>query len=276
VIARVAAAALVSLMAFATGAQDLPPLDLNDPDTTPPPVEEAKPPEPDPASAKPTEKKKSGVLESALGAPGEKERDAALGDRVKAVQRKGFLKRQRFELTPLFSTSLNDAYYQKIGGGGRIAYNLQDSVALGVWGSYYTPFRTDAVRQGKLALRSQLLTSQLYWQAMAGGVWAPIYGKVAFFKKRIIHFDLYLLAGFGVVWTSTSEPPRAEGPHLASDFGGGLRFYPKDWLAFELGLRATLYPDQPLETVPSTIQKVLAASVGVSFFLPTSFEYVYP
>ena len=38
----------------------------------------------------------------------------------------------------------------------------------------------------------------------------------------------------------------------------------------------TLYPDQPMETVPGTVQKVLAANVGVSFFFPWRFEYVYP
>jgi hypothetical protein len=44
----------------------------------------------------------------------------------------------------------------------------------------------------------------------------------------------------------------------------------------ELGLTGTFYPDQPITTVPGTIQKVLAANVGFSFFLPTGFEYVHP
>jgi outer membrane beta-barrel protein len=202
--------------------------------------------------------------------------DVALGDKVKAVQRKGFLKRGRFEATPLLTVQLNDAFYQKFGGGLRLAYHLQDSFALALRGTYYEPWRTDNVRTGKIAFGSQLLVSQLHGQVMLDGMWSPVYGKSAFLGKSIVHFDLFLQAGAGLVWSATSLAPRSEGPHLATDVGGGLRFYPKSWLAVELGVTGTFYPDQPIESVPGTIQKVLAANVGFSFFLPTGFEYVYP
>jgi outer membrane beta-barrel protein len=204
------------------------------------------------------------------------EKDVALGDKVKAVQRKGFLKRGRFEITPMFAATVNDAFYQKFGGGLRLAYNLHDSFAVALRGNYFTPYRTDNVRAGKLAFQSQLLASQLNSQVMLDGVWSPVYGKFSFLKKQIIHFDLFLSAGFGLVWSATSGEPRNEGAHLATDVGGGLRFYPKEWLAFELGLIATLYPDQPVSSLPATIQKVFVANFGVSFFFPTTFEYVYP
>jgi outer membrane beta-barrel protein len=215
-----------------------------------------------------------GAAATPLGDPGE--RDAALGDRVKAVQRKGFLKRGRFEVTPLFSASLNDAFYQKFGGSLRLGYHLADSFALAVKGTYYRPLRTDNIREGTVAFQSQLLTSQLDGEAMVQGVWSPVYGKVAVVAKQIIHFDLFLHAGFGAVWTATSGAPRDEGPHLATGFGGGVRFFPKEWLALELGLSATLYPDQPNVSVPSTLQRVVAAGFGFSVFLPTTFDYVYP
>jgi outer membrane beta-barrel protein len=204
------------------------------------------------------------------------DRDVALGDRVKAVQRKGVLKRGRFEVAPLLSLSVNDAFYQKVGGGLRVAYSIQDSFAIAARGSYYTPMRTDNGRVGRLAFQSQLLTSQLYGQAMLDGVWSPVYGKAAFLGDSIVHFDLFLLAGFGAAWSATSDAPRSEGPHPAAEVGGGVRFYPKEWMAFELGLAATFYPDQPIVSVPATIQKVFVANVGVSFFFPTSYEYVYP
>jgi outer membrane beta-barrel protein len=111
---------------------------------------------------------------------------------------------------------------------------------------------------------------------MLGGVWSPIYGKASFLQDDIIHFDLYLSAGFGLVWSSTSGPPLDQGAHVATDFGGGVRFYPKEWLAFELGLLATLYPDQPIALLPATVQKVFVANVGVSFFWPFTFDYVHP
>ena len=266
------------VMAFGApaGAQESRGLDLS----APPKAEEKKPkpegldltlPPPEPPVTRAPPKEKAPADGALFG-----ERDVALGDRVKAVQRKGVLKRGRFEIAPTLALSVNDAFYQKVGGGLRLAYSLQDSFAIAVRGAYYTPFRTDAVRAGKLAFQSQLLTSQLYSQVMMDGVWSPIYGKAAFLGDSIIHFDIFLAAGFGAAWSATSDAPRNEGPHPAGEIGGGVRFYPKDWMAFELGMMATFYPDQPIVSVPATIQKVFVANVGVSFFFPTTFEYVYP
>ncbi len=239
--------------------EELPPIDLSKPA---PPARET--PAPPPEKAAPV-----------TGAPFS-EKDVALGDKVKAVQRKGFLKKGRFELAPLFAATVNDAFYQKFGYGARLAYNIQDSFAVAVRGTKFSKLRTDNVRAGKLAFQSQLLNSDIDQLVMLDGVWSPIYGKASFLNASIIHFDLFLQAGFGLVWSSTSGAPLNQGAHIGADLGGGLRFYPKDWLAFELGLTATLYPDQPSTQLPATMQRVFMMNVGMSFFWPFGFEYVYP
>ncbi|HEY6098740.1 MAG TPA: outer membrane beta-barrel domain-containing protein [Anaeromyxobacter sp.] len=238
--------------------EELPPIDLSKP--PPPPAREA--------PAAPAERP-GPVLPFS-------EKDVALGDKVKAVQRKGFLKKGRLELAPIFAATVNDAFYQKFGYGLRLAYNLHDAFAVAVRGTKYAKLRTDNVREGKLAFQSQLLTSDIDQQVMLGGVWSPVYGKASVLQSSIIHFDLFLQAGFGLVWSATSGPPLSQGPHVAADFGGGLRFYPKEWLAFELGLLATLYPDQPVAQLPATTQRVFVFNVGMSFFWPFTFDYVYP
>src|SRR5574341_338592 len=85
-----------------------------------------------PQAAEKAEKKEGGQADL-LAMP---EGDVALGDRVKAVQRKGFLKRHRFELAPLFAATVNDAFYQKVGGGLRVAYNFGDTFALAARGAF--------------------------------------------------------------------------------------------------------------------------------------------
>lgn len=252
--------------------QEMPGIDLSQPPRSEPAPSEAPPPPA--ATGAPDGRTRDTDAVQPLGPSGE--RDVALGDRVKAVQLKGFLKKGRFDVTPLFSTTVNDAFYEKFGGGLRLAYNLEDSFAVAVRGAYYTQYRTDNVREGKLAFQSQLLNSQLKGLAMVDGIWSPIYGKASFLTRDIVHFDLFLQAGFGMVWSATSLAPRNEGPHLAADLGGGVRFYPKEWLAFELGLLATLYPDQPVDSVPGTVQKVFTANAGVSIFFPFHFEYSRP
>ncbi len=240
--------------------EELPPIDLSKP--APPAPPPAAPPRQEKGEARPTQPFS--------------EKDVALGDKVKAVQRKGFLKRGRFEIAPMLAATANDAYYQKFGGALRLAYNLQDSFAVAVRGTYFGQIRTDNVRQGKMAFQSQLLNSELYEQVMLDGIWSPIYGKAAILSKSIVHFDLFLSGGFGLVWTATSGAPLNQGPHLATEVGGGVRFYPREWMAFEMGLLATFYPDQTAQSLPATVQRVFVANVGVSFFYPFTFEYVYP
>lgn len=287
-----ASAMLLAAVPVASLAQTMPGLDLSQPPpkepekTSPeeqPGLDLSKPPEPE---AEP----KAKVEEKPRAIQPFSEKDVALGDKVKAVQRKGFMKRGRFEIAPVFAATVNDAFYEKFGGGLRLAYNIHDAFAVALRGNYYRPYRTDNVREGKIAFGSQLLSSQLDGQLMLDGIWSPVYGKAAFLGRSIIHFDVYLSAGFGLVWTASGGPPLEQGafcmklpfasetqcPKLAADVGGGVRFYPKEWLAFDVGLNATLYPDQPAAQLPATLQKVFVANVGFSFFLPTTFEYVHP
>jgi outer membrane beta-barrel protein len=220
------------------------------------------------------------------------DKDVALGDKVKAVQRKGFLRRGRIEVSPMFAATANDAYYQKFGGGLRVGYNLQDSFELAVRWTQYSQMRTDNVREGKIAFQSQLLNSELYQQLMVDGIWSPVYGKAALLGRSIVHFDLFLAGGFGLVETASTEAPLRQGftlydvdipvlgrktfrGHLATEVGGGVRFYPREWMAVEVGLLATFYPDQTVHSLPATMQRVFVANMGVSFFWPFSFEYVY-
>lgn len=277
---HVAIAWLVAAIPVASAAAEpqQPGIDLSKPpsseepskDEEQPPIDLSKPGEPPARAAQPA------APERPAGFQPFSEKDVALGDKVKAVQRKGFLKKGRFELGANVAPTVNDAFYQKFGYGLRLAYNLHDSFALALRGAQYAKIRTDNVREGKLAFQSQLLTSDIERQVMLGGVWSPVYGKASILQSSIVHFDFFLQAGFGLVWSGTSGPPLNQGPHVATDFGGGVRFYPKEWLAFELGLLATLYPDQPVEQLPATTQRVFVMNVGVSFFWPMSFDYVHP
>ncbi len=267
-------------------AEEMPGIDLSQPGQPPPqqppgeakpgdagelpPIDLSKPQQPPPAENPPAQAKEGQPPPAPFS-----EKDVALGDKVKAVQRKGFMKAHRFELSPRFSVTVNDPYYLKYGAGLRLAYSFEDSFAVALRGTYFQPYRLNSVREGKLAFRSQLLSSQLYGRVVLDGVWSPIYGKFSFLRQNIIHFDLYLSAGGGLVWTATSLAPRNEGPHLAADLGTGLRFYPTEWMAIELGLDCTLYPDQPSKSVPGTIQRVFVTNLGFSFFLPTRFNYKY-
>lgn len=198
--------------------------------------------------------------------------DVATADKVKAVQRKHFLKKQRFELTPTFAISLNDAFYTKVGGGLMGTYHLSDSLGVAAHYSHFGIVQTDHVRIAKRELRSLLLSSKLNWNAGLDLVWTPIYGKLAWFNS-IVHYDFFLLTGLGVAHSQTSGAPVNDGLHPAVDLGVGQRFAFSDWMALDFWVKGLLYADRPQDRQISEIQKVVTLNVGLSFWLPTSFSY---
>jgi outer membrane beta-barrel protein len=194
------------------------------------------------------------------------ERDVTLDDRVKSVQRKVYLKKGRFELAPLVSFSVNDAYYSKVGAAVRGAWYLADTLALSARVSAMQVVPSDDVRIAKRTFNSRIFYSVPQWSAMGDVEWSPLYGKVAFLND-ILHFDAYLLGGMGVVNTEMSNVD-GRGPNLAADLGLGLRFVARDFLAVNVALINTSYVDQPLNTSKGATQNIMTLNAGISVFFP--------
>jgi outer membrane beta-barrel protein len=192
--------------------------------------------------------------------------DITQEDRVKSVQRKVYLKKGRFELTPLVSLSVNDPYYSKLGASVRGAFYFADTLALAARVSAMQVLPSDDVRTAKRTFQSRIFHSVPQWSAMADAEWSPLYGKVAFLNS-ILHFDGYLLGGAGVVKTETSSLP-GRTVNIAADLGLGLRFVAKDFLAVNVALINTSYVDQPLGTSKGAIQNMLTINAGISLFFP--------
>ncbi|MHB1845890.1 MAG: hypothetical protein ACYCWW_13775, partial [Deltaproteobacteria bacterium] len=115
--------ALVLLVASSQGRAQGLGLDLSDkassespnpPPATQPPV--AQPPPPAPVEAP--------AAESASTNPAE--RDVDLSDRVKSVQKKSFRMAHRLSISAEGYASLNDAFFQKWGGGAQLAFAFAD------------------------------------------------------------------------------------------------------------------------------------------------------
>jgi outer membrane beta-barrel protein len=203
------------------------------------------------------------------------EADLTQDDLVKSVQRKVFLKAHRFELAPFFFASVNDPYYSKWGISLRGTYFLADTIGIGLHASWYQLVSTDNVNLAKANFQSRIYYSVPQWSALGDFEWSPIYGKATIFNS-IFHFDLYLLAGLGLVWTETSATPvnslqpdgAKRGPSFAGEFGVGMRFIVLDWLSVNLALIDTSYVDTPAGTTLGGIQNLFTINAGVSFFIP--------
>jgi outer membrane beta-barrel protein len=261
--------------------------------TTPPPAQPQPTPTPG-AQEKPPEPTTEGLgldlteeakkpAPSTVVLPSDKVKDAPVldeqslveDDRVKSIQRKVFLKTHRFELLPTIFVSLNDPYYSKWGGSLRGSFFLSDTLAVAVHASIYDLLPTDDVRTAKANFQSRIFYSVPKWSVLGAVEWSPIYGKATIFNT-IIHFDGFILAGLGALWSDTSSTPLdsknpggpTRGPNIAGEFGIGFRFMTTDWLAVNLAVINTSYVDTPAGTNKGAIQNILALNAGISLFLP--------
>jgi outer membrane beta-barrel protein len=180
------------------------------------------------------------------------------------VQRKVYLKKKRFEISPAVSYSVNDPYYSKAGISVRAGYFLADSLSLGARGAWLNVIPSDDVSIAKRNFQSRIFFSVPQWAVMSSVEWSPVYGKIAIFNS-ILHFDGYLTGGPGIVKTETSEKI---GFAPAVDLGVGLRFVAKDFLAVNASLINTNYVDQPTGTTKGATQNILTLNAGISLFFP--------
>jgi len=157
-------------------------------------------------------------------------------DRIKSIQRKVFVKAGRWELEPVFALSLNDAFYQKMGGGASVLYHPVDNLGIELHGVYVGTIQTDMVGYFQQANEALPKVSNLRYYLTGGLQWSPLYGKLSFVTDDIVHFDAYLLAGFGMAYTET-------GAKFATNLGVGLRYFFSSWLSIKLEVRDLIYTE---------------------------------
>ena len=192
----------------------------------------------------------------------------AKSDRIKAVSRKLFLKRRRFALTPQLGFTTNDAYFRHYGLGLRASYHIAEDLSVEVSGTYNAlTQRLDAVQYLRRAAKAIPGQATLFGYGDVGFTFTPLYGKFAVLGDQILHFDAYVSGGVGTVVESRPTIPL----YPAATVGVGGQVFVLDWLVVRADLRDYAYAQQ-LGGI-STLQNLLVASVGVSFFFPFGFSY---
>lgn len=230
---------------------------------------------------------------------------------ISVVQRQRMLKKKRFELMPQFGITVNDPYVRHYTIGLDFNYWLSNRLALGLTGTGLIGAKTPRYDNIRFQEGLLLTANRTLWQASLNVTYNPFYGKIAVFNRALLHWEGSLVAGLGGLQTQVI--PRYESLHepFSTVTGGGHfgmvgRFYaPKiDWVSFNFGVRTWVYADksEPINRGPDSDliamgigddpalddpQAAKDASdfevafnvtflLGVSFYLPTSFEYSTP
>jgi outer membrane beta-barrel protein len=206
--------------------------------------------------------------ESAEAEGEKKEKKRSLEDRVKAVERKVFLKKKRLEIFPYFGLDLNDAFFQHYLVGASVSYHFADSAAFELRGGYvFASVRSSAIQIVRQDAGAVLNNPPVFrYHADADFDWAPIYGKFSLLGEGILHFDTYITGGGGAFGTDS-------GAHPSFNVGLGLRTFLSQWLTVRLELRDYFFTDTRADV--SGLQKELVFGFSLSGFFPTSFEYEF-
>ncbi|NMB75936.1 MAG: outer membrane beta-barrel domain-containing protein [Myxococcales bacterium] len=195
-----------------------------------------------------------------------------LKERIPSVSNRHFMKAGRLEFTllPFTSMSLNDAFYQKFGGGVQAAYHLNEAFAIQGMFTYNLNLETsNATYQGSASEVTFPYAGKRTFLAAADLYWAPLYGKVALAAEWIWHFDTYLLGGLGFIG---GELDTSSAVGFGAHFGLGFRFFFNRTFALKAEITDFLLFTDKVQIKKGSperadIQNQLVFNLGLSIFL---------
>ena len=228
----------------------------------------------------------------------EKEAKKPLDETILAVQQRFIIKKRRFEFQPFWGQTLNDQFVSHPGVGLGINYYITEVLAIGVNGQYFQPFNgiSDFNAQVRRAARVGVPLTTYQWSGALNFTYVPANGKFAGFGNFIFHYDAYIVGGIGAM--STRPIPVIDPDYRSFDYqikpafnaGIGLKIFFNRWFAAVLEVRDYIFIDK-LENLridennpedesqwldKSTLTNNVQAQLGLSIFVPFSFDYRLP
>ncbi len=261
----------------------------------------AEPPAAEPPAAEPPsgEPPREGTVKT----PVEQVRPGATRDEIVAVTYRPVLKRRRVEFMPTYNVTINDSVVRHHGFGGQLNIYLSEAFFIGVEGTYYAKQLTD--RYFLLGVDQRVLPSvnHYVWSALLDFGYVPIHGKFTFFNSGIGHWEVYIAAGVGIFQSDVIPRDPANAGFTNYLISGllpavGARMWLSKWFAIDVYIKNYLFADklEPTTRVagdtPDPVTGMCMAptgcakdnpvsqftfdltfGLGVSFFLPPSYQY---
>lgn len=177
-----------------------------------------------------------------------------LVETIYAVQQIYALRNRRLEFQPTVAMSLNDPYVSHTGISIGINYWVTNVLAAGASFMWNQGLNGRADLDFRVARSANLVVPINEYQLATAlnFTYVPVYGKFLMFNRFIFHWDLYLLAGVGLIRT---RPIPVVDPEVRSfdynnnimfNAGLGVRVFINRWLGIIGELRNYIY-SEPLE-----------------------------
>ena len=182
---------------------------------------------------------------------------------VAMIQKRYLPRTGRFEAYIAANTILNDAFFTTVGADGRLAYYFTER--YGVEFQAMALMANDRRTTKDLRAKGVATTSFVQPKSYFGldFKWSPVYGKMTYRNRRIIHYDMYFSAGGG----STSH---SQGSSPTIHIGTGQNFALTKAMTFRWDFSFNMY--SATTTVGSnrgsSSYQNLYLGAGVSWFFP--------
>lgn len=191
---------------------------------------------------------------------------------ITIVQPKPVLRRQRIELVPRASYTLNDPYTQQVGAGASLHYNVSERFYLGPtfeWFDFGPKLRGTTSRYDEVIDTTGQVPEYMLldWAATMDFSFIPAYGKFVLFRKAIVYFDVYVTLGGGVVTNYLGELSPAGAVAI------GARAYFNSWIGIHAELRDRISVQEFASG--NRVWNTATAMVGLNIMLPFKFRYTY-
>lgn len=197
------------------------------------------------------------------------------------VRNKYFYKSGRFELGGTLGVMPYDSVVAHFMFGGRLAWHLSDHYGwevadLQLVAPTVTNYIKSYVKEFGL---SNLQTVKIKTLIGSNFLVSPVYGKIRFFGRQILYFDVYLVGGLGMANTNVlqlSSPGKTldgvetvikSGWDPSLCVGFGFKIFLNDAMGLVLDLRDYLVSSETYGK--RNFKSNFSVFGGVSFFLPT-------
>lgn len=169
-----------------------------------------------------------------------------------------FVKQQRHELSATGGYYSSDLFSGTWIAGGSYTFHMTEQTAV-EFGGAYTHANADVIRAIEDE-RGEVLADDyarvLFAESLL--VWSPVYGKLRF-GGSIVHFDIHLDAGVGVVDSATSRG-------AAGVAGFGIKLFAGTAFAFRIDARNHTFRQELLDE--HFLVNDAQVTAGLSLFLP--------
>jgi outer membrane beta-barrel protein len=169
------------------------------------------------------------------------------------VRPQKFTSAEKIEIGLLVGYVSNDPYNRIIVPGGVASYHFGDTSAIEVHGGYgiYTNKQLLGQVRQKIARDPDVVSRPTFF-VTGNYVWSPIYGKLNAFGELVLHYDMYVLGGAGIVSdeieTNTSGSPSVKTVQSkifpVTDFGLGQHFFLSKKTALRVEIRPYIFWEQ--------------------------------